>query len=442
MSYGNGNVGAGYSTYQEGDVDANRFNGVFLNVGSTWEEAAYNGFVLGNGVALPTIPILVIIDPTSDNAAVVIHNRALANTITKGKLPLCTADKDAGYAFVQVVDNGEAGKSYNGDFVLLVGDFTKIGGTSGSDIRTVIFNNLRATIRGISIYENCEDVRVVQSGVLWKNIVATDVIGANVPHLSYTVGTQYVAMLPDSYVDRNNADGEHVWSNALMDLKLKSIGVVPRQQMGFAELRPTNTFELYNFDKLSSDIESLSEIDEGELSSYDVLLKHKRPHPYAEDDSLYEGQAEADLQYISLSALLEGYVGDSQLPDLNLSSVVVRKDDGQNFIELHEFHEDNAKSVSDISGDGVDLLIRNPKGGGRELQYLSLSSLSAALSGSSTVDSETDLQLSSIQRNQDNGSLELFDFDDSDTEDFGQLSDSGNYDVVLRKYSGDRELPA
>lgn len=112
-----------------------------------------------------------------------------------------------------------------------------------------------------------------------------------------------------------------------MDAKLKSIGIVPHQQMGFAELNSTNTFELYHFDKLSSDIESLSEIED-ELSSYDVLLKHKQPHPKTEDDSDYEGQAEADLQYISLSALLNGYRGDSQLPDLKLSSVVVRSDNG------------------------------------------------------------------------------------------------------------------
>ena len=100
--------------------------------------------------------------------------------------------------------------------------------------------------------------------------------------------------------------------------------------------------------------------------------------------------------------------------------------------------------MSDISSDNVDLLIRNPKDNSRELQYLSLSSLSAALSSSSTVevDSETDLQLSSIQHNEDNGSLELFDFDDSSTRDFGQLSGSGNYDLVLRKYSSGRELPA
>lgn len=142
---------------------------------------------------------------------------------------MCTADKDAGYAFVQVIDNGTAGKDRNGDFVLLVGDFTKLGGSSGSDIRTVSFINIRAAIRGINLYENCEDVRVVQSGVLWRNVVTTSVVGQNIPHLSYTVGTQYVAMMPDSYVNRENMAEETVWSNSTMDVKLKSIAVVPPQ---------------------------------------------------------------------------------------------------------------------------------------------------------------------------------------------------------------------
>lgn len=151
MSYGNGYVGAGYSTYQQGDIDANRFNGVFLNIGS-WDTLSYNGFVLGNGLVIPTTPVLIIIDPTSDEAAAVVYSRTLADTTAKGRLPLCTADKDAGYAFVQVVDNGEDGKEFNGDFVLLVGDFTKLGGNSGSDIKTVGLSNVRAAIRGINLY--------------------------------------------------------------------------------------------------------------------------------------------------------------------------------------------------------------------------------------------------------------------------------------------------
>ena len=63
MSYGNGYVGAGYSTYSQGDIDANRFNGVFLNIGS-WDALAYKGFVIGNGVTLATTPMLLIVDPT------------------------------------------------------------------------------------------------------------------------------------------------------------------------------------------------------------------------------------------------------------------------------------------------------------------------------------------------------------------------------------------
>ena len=151
VSYGDGYVGAGYSTYSQGNIDANRFNGVFLNVGS-WDTLAYNGFVLGNGVIVPTVPILAIIDPTDNNASIVLYNQALADTVVKGKLPLCAADKDAGYAFVQILDNGSSGKSRWGDFVLLVGDFTKLGGSSGSDIKTVSKISIITAIRGISLY--------------------------------------------------------------------------------------------------------------------------------------------------------------------------------------------------------------------------------------------------------------------------------------------------
>ena len=177
--------------------------------------------------------------------------------------------------------------------------------------------------------------------MLWRHNVISGVVGSTIPHLSYTVGTQHVAMLPDAYVNRDEPD-QLVWKNALMDVRLKSIGIVPQEQMGFSGLNSTNTFELYNFDKLSSDIDSVGEIDKNELSSYDVLLKHKKPHPYAEDDPDYEGQAEADLQYIPLSAMLE--VGDSQVSNLYLSSAEVQEyvgSDGRHrYVTLHGFGND------------------------------------------------------------------------------------------------------
>ena len=65
--------------------------------------------------------------------------------------------------------------------------------------------------------------------MLWRHNVIAGVAGSNIPHLSYTVGTQYVDMLPDSYVNTNNQAEETVWANATMDVKLKSIAVVPPQ---------------------------------------------------------------------------------------------------------------------------------------------------------------------------------------------------------------------
>ena len=51
-----------------------------------------------------------------------------------------------------MVDNGESGKVWNGDFVLLVGNFTKLGSTSGSDIRLVTLENLINTLKSINLY--------------------------------------------------------------------------------------------------------------------------------------------------------------------------------------------------------------------------------------------------------------------------------------------------
>ena len=284
--------------------------------------------------------------------------------------------------------------------------------------------------------------------MLWRHNVISGVVGSTIPHLSYTVGTQYVAMLPDAYVNRDGDEPEQqAWTNALMDVKLKSIGIVPRQQMGFSVLNSTNTFELYNFDKLSSDIESLSEIDEEELSSYDVLLKHKQPHPYAEDDPDYEGQAEADLQYISLSALLNSEVGDSQISDLGLSSVEVKQQEGQKYITLHGFGDDNTKQWADLSskGDYIDVLVRDIDSegppAGIELKYVALTSILDGLTVSAnvSVDSET-TSLSSIQRDED-GALQLYGFGGDDVKDYSSISADGDYDIILRnRGAGDRAV--
>lgn len=130
-------------------------------------------------------------------------------------------------------------------------------------------------------------------------------------------------------------------------------------------------------------------------------------------------------------------VGDSQLSAAKLSSVVVRELSGKPFIELHEFHEDNTKEFSEISGDGVDVLVRNPEGprDGSELQYVSLSSL--LLSGDTYVPPDADAedaQTSSLQtRELENGAKveEMFNFHLSDTVDV-RISDLVSVDVVIR----------
>lgn len=92
-------------------------------------------------------------------------------------------------------------------------------------------------------------------------------------------------------------------------------------------------------------------------------------------------------------------VGDSQLSALELSSCVVRELSGKPFIELHEFHKDNTKTLSEVSADGVDVLIRNPNGpnNGRELQYVSLSSLMLSGGGGGGAEISVDSEIPALQ---------------------------------------------
>ena len=126
VSYGTGHVGYGYSSYQEGQTQANRFNGVFLNIGQGGT-VLQNSVVLGNGVVIPSTPNIVVIDPTSQSLAVVPYNNRLEQTISNGKMPLCLNTEDAGYAVVQILDSGNGEKINNGDLLIVAGNFVKAG---------------------------------------------------------------------------------------------------------------------------------------------------------------------------------------------------------------------------------------------------------------------------------------------------------------------------
>ena len=78
------------------------------------------------------------------------------------------------------------------------------------------------------------------------------------------------------------------------------------------------------------------------LSCYDVLVRHKKPHPYTKADPFYEGHAEADLEYVAVSCLVPP--GDTNANKdgtihTYLSSVELTTIDGNAFYELFNFDQ-------------------------------------------------------------------------------------------------------
>ena len=119
--------------------------------------------------------------------------------------------------------------------------------------------------------------------------------------------------------------------------------------------------------------------------------------------------------------------------------------EGQKYITLHGFGDDNTQQWQDLSSKGeyIDVLVRDIDSEGpppgAELKYVSLPSILSGLSASCEVDSET-TSLSSIQKN-DDGALQLFGFDGDTLQEFSSISADGDYDIILRnRDAGDRDV--
>lgn len=199
-----------------------------------------------------TSAILVIIDPTNDSLATVPYNTAL-NNAARGRLPICTVDKDAALAIVQVVAEGSGGdESRAGDILAIAGDWTKAGASQGNRPLTVPRQTIINIVKNLNVYADTTDARILSYCTLWKG---TTWIGPNIetmPRLTYNVGTQEPNLLPDTYASTG------VYNNMSLSTLLSSVNVVPQKQVGFNVAFTTNTFELYNFDKYPSDYYTLS----------------------------------------------------------------------------------------------------------------------------------------------------------------------------------------
>ena len=125
------------------------------------------------------------------------------------------------------------------------------------------------------------------------------------------------------------------------------------------------------------------------LNNFNKILEDEK---YSEYDTIYpvntitfakinNDQTAFQLPLKQLKSNIQfSITGDSQISALELSSSIVREVSSYTFIQLHEFNKNNSKPYGNISSDNVDILVRNSSSG-KELQYVSLSSVMSNSSG-------------------------------------------------------------
>jgi len=199
-----------------------------------------------------------------------------------------------------------------------------------------------------------------------------------VPPLAENVGVQWVETYPDANdnVLRHDIDGQY-------DTFLSSVQFTPSKYYNTAPMYGTWSYGLYNFSTLSSTSDDLSTImDRNDLSSYDVVIKHKGPHPNPRQLEGLEDQCSAVVEYMPLSSLIgsSNHTGDANLSSHHLSSIYLSSD-GQ--YELFNFHlSGTTLSKYDwqygLSND-IEVVVRdNTIGGGvSRVNYIPKSWLSA-----------------------------------------------------------------
>ena len=201
-----------------------------------------------------------------------------------------------------------------------------------------------------------------------------DDFAENAKPVTYKVGQLLSESQPDSFVRKSGS-----WVGA--DAYLSSIEYTPGVQFGFRDPEtPTFCYGLWNFDRYDSD---LTASPTANLSAYDVLVRHKAPHPEG-----YENQCSAKLEYMSLSAIGAGNVKvDSE--ENSISSIQHYENDGS--LQIYDFDKNETEDFSDISASAnYDIMLRHNiqgnQGVPREVSYTSLSGMIGKIAPRGDVD--------------------------------------------------------
>lgn len=422
-------VGSLNSGYYENGVDD--WAGVWCFVGDWAECKLFKHEMTFGSFARFTV------DFTSQHFRVISLNN-LQTRVRLGKIPICNIQSRAQVASFQIMQSAET-PILVGQTFSIIGDFRRLPNypddPSSTDWMLTEFieeEDYQDIITAVQNWMSVDEIRLLESRPIYAPFDDIEE-QEDIPPVAYNVGQQTIESYPDS--DSNSLVPSGV---DLAIYYLSSIAFTPAKYFGFQNPdTPTWSYSLYDFNKLDSTADDLSSIQQREdLSSYDVLVKHKAPHPRADEDQLFSDQCSAVLEYMPISSLIgsSNHTGDANLPSHQLSSVYLSSD-GQ--YELFDFHLSGTHyglTKYDWQyglSDEVEVVVRDNRTSGQsKVNYIPKSWLSAVGGDTNVIDVRRSVEYV----NNPDPYYQLYRFGDDSTIDLDPAR-HGAFDFVVRYHN-------
>lgn len=347
ISTGCGAIDNNYNGWED---DNSVFNGVWTQLADWRNTLSYlyhDNFLTNNTT-------MFLIDPTSTKGQAKLIQFPKGTMGKDVKWPICELSSQAGIAVFQLLEKPTDQDNLNGTCAIFIGDFSLFDSKTGSDGQfpdTQFYPQYLAAIKQANNrYNKATKIALRHAVPLYVAPYYTYVSPDDpmATPVAWTVGQQHIEALPDvnSALPIYNA-------NTL----LSSIQFTPQKQLGILSTfdAPTWGYSLYGFDQFNPTYTSLAQMQKAphvdgsgggdeQLSTFDVLVRHKAKHPYANAGvSQLSGQAQAKLEYVAISALLSGEIeanvisGDTQVLPNTQSSISLMQDSDNKYYQLYNW---------------------------------------------------------------------------------------------------------
>ena len=341
ITYSTGTLDDRFEGWEEDDE---LFDGIWFQIPHYEKSGQYFYHTQYFGQDVTTL----LIDPTTEDDDLKLIWILPGSVATPAAMfPLCKVEDEAALGVFQITETGNKYTSpYLGQTIAIFGNWKKlnasglgwdtIGAYTGNESKLVAaIGQAQPALRSV-----LTKVRFVGQYPMYVNRDYSEGENYDLPPVAFNVGMQTIESMPDA------AQG---YDHELSVTELSSIEFTPANSWGFESGNAaTWGYSLFNFARYASD--SLSTVyDEEthryvpELSAYDILLKHKHPHSKANSGNpRYGGQANAVLEYISLSSLAD-LLDDVKVDttETNLAQCSIEKNRLSNdteFLQLYHFN--------------------------------------------------------------------------------------------------------